>query len=122
MGKLVGMGAQLQCSCGSAPSALMVLPTNRVLIGGVPVANHLDHQPLINILPFAMCNSQHNPLVAVATVACGKLTVMPCIPVTSSSWVTELASVYVAGIPALNESSKLMCKHGGVISILFANH
>lgn len=120
MGKLVCMGAQLQCSCGSAPSGLMTNSVYTVLSGGMPVANNLDHQPLVNIPLFGVCNSQLNAHVAAATAAYGQLTAMPCIPDTPSAWVTEPASVYVSGHTALNESSKLMCKHGGEISILFA--
>ena len=78
------MGATLQCSFGVAPSALMVLPQNRVLTGPVPsAANIMDNKPLVNILPFGMCSSLANPTVAIATAAAlGVLTPMPCIPVT----------------------------------------
>lgn len=121
MGKLVCMGAQLSCTCGAAPSQLMVLPTNRVLRGGMPVASSLDHVPFVNILPFVVCSSPANPTVAVATAAAlGVMTPMPCIPVTPAPWVNGSASVYVANVPALNESSKLQCAHGGEIAIMFA--
>lgn len=96
----------------------MVLPTNRVMSAGVPVANSSDHAPFVNILPFAMCTSAANPMVAVATLAAqGVLTPMPCIPVTPAPWVNGSGSVNVANLSTLSESSKLMCQHGGEISI-----
>ena len=60
MAMAVCMGASLQCSFGTAPSTLMVLPANRVL-GPTPVANIMDNKPMVNILPFGMCNSVANP-------------------------------------------------------------
>ena len=62
-------GAQLTCSFGAAPSALVVLPEARVLIEGRPAANIMDHEPLVNIPTFGMCTSAANPAVAAATAA-----------------------------------------------------
>ncbi|NOT18954.1 MAG: DUF4280 domain-containing protein [Sideroxydans sp.] len=121
MGNLVCMGAQLQCTCGAAPSSLMVLPTNRVMSRGVPVANSSDHAPFVNILPFAMCSSLANPAVVAATAfEQGVLTPMPCIPVTPAPWTNVSGSVKVANLSTLSEFSKLMCQHGGEITIAFA--
>lgn len=64
MPQQVTMGAMLQCSFGVAPSTLVVLPLNRVLCEGPPAADIMDHIPLVNILPFGMCNSPANPEVA----------------------------------------------------------
>lgn len=120
MGQQVCMGAMMQCSFGMAPSSLMVLPANRVLTK-VPDANIMDHIPMVNILPFGMCQSPSNPMVAAATAAAlGVLTPMPCIPVTAAPWAPGSATVMIANMPALNNSSKLMCTWGGVISINFA--
>ena len=44
----------------------MVLPINRVL-GATPLANIMDNKPMLNILPFGMCSSPANPMVAAAT-------------------------------------------------------
>lgn len=41
--------ATLQCSFGAAPAVLNVLPVNRLLTGGMPAANIMDHIPLVNI-------------------------------------------------------------------------
>ncbi|MDX2178067.1 MAG: DUF4280 domain-containing protein [Bryobacteraceae bacterium] len=113
------MGGLLQCSFGVAPSSLVVLPVSRVLTQ-TPAANIMDHAPLVNIMPFGMCSSIANPAVAAATAAAlGVLTPMPCVPVTPAPWVTGSPTVMVGGMPALNNSSKLMCAWGGVIQIGF---
>lgn len=117
MGLCVCGGAMMSCSFGAAPSALMVLPVNRVLTS-MPIATIMDNIPLVNILPFGMCSSPSNPTVAAATAAAlGVLTPMPCIPVTPAPWVPGSPTVLIANYPALNNSSKLMCSWGGVIQI-----
>lgn len=113
------MGALMKCSFGAAPSSLVVLPINRVLTK-TPDANIMDHIPMVNILPFGACQSAANPMVAAATAAAlGVLTPMPCIPVTPAPWVPGCATVMIANIPALNDSSKLNCIWGGLIEISF---
>lgn len=120
MGQQVCMGAMMQCSFGMAPSSLMVLPANRVMTT-TPSANIMDNKPFVNILPFGMCQTPSNPMVAAATAAAlGVLTPMPCIPVTAAPWVVGAPTVLIGNMPALNNSSKLMCNWGGVISINFA--
>ena len=117
MGQAVTGGAMLSCSFGVAPSSLMVLPKNKVM-NKMPLANIMDHVPMLNILPFGMCNSPSNPMVAAATAAAfGVLTPMPCIPVTSSPWLPGSPTVLIANMPALNNSCKLMCNWGGIIQI-----
>ncbi len=111
------MGALLKCTFGVAPSALMVLPLSRVLTA-VPDANIMDNKPMMNILPFGMCLSMSNPMVAAATAAAlGVPTPMPCIPATVAPWVPGAPTVLIGNLPALNNSSKLMCMWGGVIGI-----
>ena len=109
MGLEVCMGAMLQCTFGAAPGQLMVLPTGRVLTGK-PVATIMDNKPMLNILPFGMCTSPSNPMVAAAMGA-----PMPCVPNTVAPWVPGGPTVMVGGLPVLNSSSKLMCMWGGVI-------
>ena len=118
MGIQVCTGANLQCSFGAAPSALAVLPVNRVMTG-TPAASIMDHVPLVNVMPFGMCNSPSNPMVAAATAAAlGVLTPMPCIPMTTAPWMPGAATVMLGGMPALTNTSKLMCQWGGVIQVL----
>jgi hypothetical protein len=108
----------MMCTMGVAPSALMVLPVNRVL-GATPIANIMDHVPFLNILPFGMCTSPANPAVAAATAAAlGVLTPMPCTPVTPAPWVPGVPTVLIGNMPTLDMNSKLMCAFAGVISIV----
>lgn len=117
MGLLVCGGAQLQCSFGAAPSCLTVLPKSKV-VSTMPAANIMDNVSMVNILPFGMCSSLANPTVASATAAAlGVLTPMPCVPVTPAPWAPGSPTVLLANLPALNNSSKLMCMWGGIIQI-----
>ena len=114
----VRMTATLKCSMGAAPSKLMVLPVNMVITEGTPGANIMDHMPMVNILPFGMCKSPANPVVAAATAAAlGVLTPMPCIPATLSPWIVGAPTVLLANQPALDNVSKCMCMWAGVIEI-----
>ena len=118
MGQQVCMGAMMQCSFGMAPSSLCVLPTKMVMTSKMPAATIMDHIPLVNVLPFGMCTSPANPMVAAATAAAlGVLTPMPCIPMTTAPWLPGSPTVLLGKIPALNASSKCMCNWAGVISI-----
>ena len=113
----VVMGAMMTCTFGAAPSTLVVLPANKVLAEGPPAANIMDHKPMVNIMPFGVCNSMANPMVAAATAAAlGVLTPMPCIPMTSAPWVPGAPTVMIANMPALDNVSKCLCNWGGVIA------
>jgi hypothetical protein len=115
----VVMGAMLQCSFGAAPASMVVLPANRTMAGGVPAANIMDHVPLLNIMPFGVCNSPANPVVAAATAAAlGVLTPMPCVPATAAPWIPGAPTAMIAGMPALDNNCKLMCNWGGVIQVV----
>lgn len=117
MAMQVCMGAMMQCSFGAAPSSLVVLPANRTLTG-TPAANIMDSAPIVNVPPFGMCSSAANPTVAAATAAAlGVLTPMPCVPMTPAPWAPGSPTVLIANMPALNNSSKLMCTWGGAIQI-----
>ncbi|TWI69397.1 uncharacterized protein DUF4280 [Pseudoduganella lurida] len=121
MASQVAMGALMKCSFGAAPASLAVLPVNRVLAEGPPAANIMDHQPLVNILPFGVCQSPANPVVAAATAAAlGVLTPMPCVPATAAPWTPGAATVLIANMPALDNTSKCLCNWGGVIAFTHA--
>ena len=112
----VCMGAMMQCSFGTAPSSLVVLPKNETFTDQVPDANIMDHVPMVNIMPFGMCTSLANLTVAAATAAAlGVLTPMPCVPNTPAPWVTGAPTVMLGNAPALDNVSKLMCVWAGVI-------
>jgi hypothetical protein len=128
MGFQVVNGAAMQCSFGTAPSSLIVIPKGPpVMVGGVPAATIMDFAPIANIPPFVTCNSMANPVVAAATSAATAaalgvftFTPMPCVPATVAPWVPGCPTVLINNFPALNDSSKCMCMWGGVISIAFA--
>ncbi len=112
----VCMGAMMQCSFGMAPSSLVVLPVNRVTTDQVPDANIMDHVPMVNIMPFGMCMSLANPMVAAATAAAlGVLTPMPCIPNTPTPWTPGAPNVLLGNFPTLDNISILNCMWAGVI-------
>ncbi|AVO56065.1 DUF4280 domain-containing protein [Ectopseudomonas mendocina] len=112
-------GATLQCSFGAAPSVLNVLPQNRMLTSGMPAANIMDHIPLVNILPFGMCMSPANPMVAAATAAAlGVLTPMPCIPATATPWIPGAPTMLLGNMPSLDSNCTLMCNWAGVIKVV----
>jgi hypothetical protein len=112
-------GAMMMCTLGLAPSSLVVLPINKTLTNQMPDANIMDNVPLVNIMPFGLCISPANPVVAAATTAAlGVLTPMPCIPNTPAPWVPGGPTVLLGGVPTLDNASQLMCMWGGVISIV----
>jgi hypothetical protein len=118
MAKQVVANAMLKCSMGLAPGTLMVLPVNKVMCGNQPAANIMDHVPMMNIMPFGMCKSPANPVVAAATAAAlGVLTPMPCIPATAAPWAPGAPTVMIANQPALDSTSKCMCNWAGTIEI-----
>ena len=110
----------LKCTFGMAPAMFMVLPIHRTMTNFQPAANIMDHIPMVNIMPFGMCQSPSNPVVAAATAAAlGVLTPMPCIPATPAPWVAGAPTVILDKFPALDNISTLNCIWGGVIT--FAN-
>ena len=111
-------GAMLSCPFGAAPSTFLVTPEKQVL-SSMPLATIDDNKPMVNVMPFGMCSSMANPQVAAATAAAmGVLTPMPCLPVISAPWTPGSPTVLIAGKPALNQTSKLICNWGGVIQVV----
>ena len=116
MGICVCMGANLQCSFGAAPSTLIVNSQTTVLVASKPAATIMDCTPMGTIPPFGMCSCPANP----ATVKPPPVMFAPapCVPVITAPWTPGSPTVLLGGSPALNNSSKLMCAWGGVISVL----
>ena len=109
-------GGMMMCTMGMAPSTFNATP-KMVMTGNMPAGNIMDHVPMMNIPPFGMCQSPANPMVAAATAAAlGVLTPMPCIPATVAPWTPGAPTVLVANMPALNNSSQLMCMWAGTIT------
>ena len=117
MGKFVCAGALLQCTFGMAPSSFMVVDPMRPKVQNKPTGNILDNKPMVNIMPFGMCQSMANPTVASATAAAaGVLTPMPCIPVIAAPW-TPGGKPMISNSPALIDNCKCICNWGGQISV-----
>ena len=117
MGKFVCAGALLQCSFGMAPSSFMVVDPMRPKVQNKPTGNILDNKPMVNIMPFGMCQSMATPTVASATAAAaGVLTPMPCMPVIAAPW-TPGGKPMISNSPALIDNCKCMCNWGGQISV-----
>lgn len=116
MGTCVCMGAMLQCSFGVAPATLVANAQTTALTSNMPIATIMDNKPMGNIPPFGMCNCPANP----ATIKPPPVIFAPapCVPVIPAPWAPGSPTVLVGNFPALNNSSKLMCVWGGVISIV----
>jgi len=114
--------AALSCTMSlGTPSTLGVLPVNRVMSGGQPAANIMDHKPFVNIRPFPTCFAPANPTVIAATAAkAGVATPAACVPNTPSPWVPGATNVLIGNMPALDDVSKCMCVWGGVVGVTFA--
>lgn len=121
MGLQVINGAVCTCSFGTAPSSLVVLPTNCVNASDQPAATINDNVAFTNVMPFTMCTSMSNPSVSSATsAAMGVLTPMPCSPVISAPWSAGVSTVTINNNSALDNASTLSCSYGGVISFTYA--
>jgi len=107
MPQLVTMGAQLQCTSGTAPSVLAVV-VPQVTGEMKPAANILDFTPMTNIMPFGTCN-------VLTAAASGVPT--PCVPGTCAPWAPGSPTVMIRNAPALNNSSTCVCPIGGVVSV-----
>lgn len=120
MGRIyVCNGAQMQCTMGTAPAVLTVLPDRKVWLDGQPQANIMDSKPMTNIPPFGLCTSLANPTVAAATAAhLGVLTPMPCLPNTTAPWQNGKKEFMLKGAPALCQDCKLQCAYAGTISLI----
>ena len=108
MGQHVSATASIKCTCGDAPTPLLVVDprvTNETLMA----ANIQDYIPFVNINPFGTCK--------VLTTAAGG-TPTPCVPATVAPWAPGSPTVLVRGAPALNNSSKCVCTVGGMISVV----
>ena len=111
-------GAQMMCTMGAAPAVFEATPrpvqTNNQVAGIIT-----DNIPMLNVPSFGMCESLANPEVAGATAAAlGVLTPQPCVPVLPAPWAPGSPTFLITEIPALNNSSKLLCMWAGEISFV----
>ena len=109
MAQLVSNGATLQCSFGTGPSTMAVLPANMVNASNLPAATIMDFKPMMNIMPFMMCTTPSNPAVAAATsAAMGVLTPAPCIPLTTSPWIPGSPQVMIKNLVEVLSKQNLL--------------
>jgi hypothetical protein len=104
--KYIPSGVFLKCNQGSIPGQLTVLPS-QVTLYGEPWATDLDAKPMVNVMPFGICQllSKSNPV--------------PCVPATMM-WQKALeGGLQVNGAKPLLETSELPCSVGGTIKIFF---
>lgn len=112
-------GAMMQCTMGTKPAQLTVLPARTVFLAGQPQANISDHVSMANLAPFGLCRSLAFPPTAAATAAAlGTLTPMPCIHNTPAPWFVGKMDNLIQGQPALLKTCKCQCMWGGTISLI----
>jgi len=92
MPNYVRKGTKLKCSMGSNSVQLQCEE---------PMANIMDHKPMVNIKPFGQCKTLGSV----------------CVPSTTSPWFQGKNDVLVNGQPALMDNCKCVCASAGVIEI-----
>jgi hypothetical protein len=109
MAVAVVMGATLQCTCGSAPSKLMVTSQAQAQIGQKLAATVQDNQPVGNIPPFGTCS-------VLTSAASGTPT--PCSLAPAGPWTPGSGSnVKIDNQAALLSTDTLQCTVPGLITI-----
>jgi hypothetical protein len=107
-------GALCQCSFGSAPAPLTVLPDKNVMSDqGMPAGTIMDFVPFLNVSPFGMCSSPNYPTMIFPGVP------GPCIPAPVAPWAPGSPDVTIQNIPALTAQDTTTCALNGVISFAF---
>ena len=123
MAKYVCNGALVTCTFGIIPfspfpgvSQLVVLPDDRILLHGQPMASCMDYVPMVNILPIGMCCSPDSEAVQAAFGS-----PVPCTPLVMEPWDSPKGDVFLGGDNALLDNCTCSCElGGGVISVLNA--
>ncbi len=114
MGNPVVMSSMCSCVFGTVPLPLAVSSQQTVQGMNLNIATIMDNK----FPPFGMCSCPNNPAVIAATAAkLGVFTPAPCAPAIPGPWTPGAATVMVCGKPLLNNTSKLMCMWGGMISV-----
>lgn len=120
MDPVLTSGSAIKCSLAVPPgtSFLIGQPTPAFAAGATVVTIAMI-APYTNIVPFALCKAQANPLVIAATAAAmGTPTPAPCLPAVVAPWSPASQSTKVAGMAAALKSSKCTCAWGGSISVV----
>jgi Domain of unknown function (DUF4280) len=104
----VVMNAQLQCTCGSAPSQLIVTSQMQIKIDNQLAATVMDSLPIANITPFGTCTVLTAAALGVPT---------PCVPAAVGPWTPGSLTVKVGNLSALLSTDMVTCAIGGMITI-----
>jgi hypothetical protein len=105
----VVQGATLKCSCGSAPSKLIVTSQKDLMIGNKLAATIQDHAPGTNIPPFGTCSVLTAEALGVPT---------PCAPALPAPWAPGSTSpVQIGNFPGLLSTDQLACAIPGDITV-----
>jgi hypothetical protein len=98
----VVQGATLVCTCGSTPSQLVVSSQETVKIDNKLAATVADHNPVVNVAPFGVCQKGG-----------------PCVPAFAAPWAPgSTSTVKIEGQLALLSTDKLACTaFPGVVTI-----
>lgn len=111
---VLSTGAMQMCIFGILPTPFDPLPLNVFTVE--PAGNIMDIIPLFNNLPFGMCLTLTNPMVAAATAAAlGVFIPMPCIPMTLFPRTPGAYNVLSDGLPLAIAESMGMCLWGGML-------
>ena len=65
------------------------------------------------------CSPSNPAFIAATSAALGVPTPVPCTPVTPAPWAPGVPTVLITNIPVLDNTCKLVCSLGGMISITF---
>lgn len=116
MSFLLSSTTNLTCTMGLTPSPLNILPVNAVFGQFLPLATMMDNKPLLNIMPFGLCKSPANPMVAaIIASSLGAVTQGPCIPATFAPWVSSKPVIMIKNFPCITINDQLICSYGGMI-------
>ncbi len=108
------MSAVCMCTFGAAPIPINVSSQQTVKAMNLKVATIMDNK----FPSFGMCSCPKNPAVIAATAAkAGVFSPAPCAPVITAPWTPGVTTIMVCGKPLLNNTSKLLCFHGGIIQV-----
>lgn len=123
MPKAVVATAITKCSYGLAPSVLNALPVTGCTGNLLPIADINAMIPILNIVPFGLCNSPINPMIIAAQTATPPFKPpppvtmpLPCIPIPTAPW-SPGSKVTANGVPMLTDGCKTNCAWGGSIEI-----
>ena len=110
----VVMGSMCKCVFGTVPLPLSVTSQQTVQAMNMNVATIMDNK----FPPFGMCSCPNNPAVIAATAAkLGVFSPAPCAPAIIAPWIVGVPQILVCNKPLLNNTTKLMCIWGGMISV-----